>query len=230
MAEAAHDDDPDENLSEMNIEETVQIRPLTWAFMPHAKPFPMCEHNDSANLLILPKRIYIFIRLYTLVFERLCHAGELCGRDRGLHSRPINSHSSILDAKRKNADHKQFYDHLYTLINGEMQEDEFERYLHKLLGPHCYNLVTMKALLKSMERQLLVLFSANEKEDMAKTVKLFLAHHQRQKAFTNHGRFARLYYDNVVKNLGNQDLVLLQFFTSKKELAMWKIPADLKDL
>jgi len=217
MAEASHEEDRDENGNEMNMEETVEVRPLTWAFMPHTQSFPMCNHSDDANLLILPKRIYIFIRLYTLVFERLCHAQELCGRDRGLHSRPINP-------KRKVADHKQFYDHLYTLINGEMQEEEFERYLHKLLGPHCYNLVTMKSLLKSVERQLLVLFSQNESTVMAKTVRLFLAHHKRQKAFTNHGRFARLYYDNVVKNIGHRDLVLLQFFTAKKELTMWKIP------
>jgi len=169
MAEASHEEDRDENGNEMNMEETVEVRPLTWAFMPHTQSFPMCNHSDDANLLILPKRIYIFIRLYTLVFERLCHAQELCGRDRGLHSRPINP-------KRKVADHKQFYDHLYTLINGEMQEEEFERYLHKLLGPHCYNLVTMKSLLKSVERQLLLLFSQNESTVMAKTVRLFLAH------------------------------------------------------
>jgi histone deacetylase complex regulatory component SIN3 len=146
----------------------------------------------------------------------------------------MKSYFVYLGAQTKQSDHKQFYEHLYALMNGEIQEDDYEKSLHKLLGPQCYNLITLKILLKSVERQLINCFTA-DKSNTQKQIRMFEEFNERAQSLKNpknpHVRssFVRMYYQKFISHFGSKDVIFVQFTNDNKNLVLRAVEPSIQE-
>jgi len=209
-----------EHSSDSEVEDENEIE--NWnRFIPQSgnkfSVFEMCNHSEPSDILFVNKQLYLFLRFYSLLYNRLNKAHELSGRNSSLYAKES-------EPQETNESHKEFYVTLYQYLNGEISDEEqFELKLYQLLGPQSYRLVTLKELLKSMEKLLSQMFT-NDREKILKQIRLFRTKCELAKKMGTDAKsksiFARSYYQHFISLFGNKDVVHVQFFRKRKEMVM----------
>jgi len=140
-----------------------QPKKITWSTNPPISKDDdlsrICNHNRLSRLIITNQSMYTLFRLHHRLYVRLRLAKALTVQPRDVHG--LAKVQKFLQEKRvdimpgegiplEHQVHHLFYKYTYDTLENEMNREDYEKNLHRLLGPRSYPLANLKFLLKTI--------------------------------------------------------------------------------
>jgi paired amphipathic helix protein Sin3a len=194
----------------------------------------LANSDKRIQMLYGNSTLFLFIRYYTLLYERLLHAKELAITE----SKRVNNvngtanivkeHETVFnkspDKKHaqkhqpvKNA-YKEFVKLVSQFMDGNVDVNKFEDEARYLLGFQAYNVFTIDRILNNMQKQLYNIF---RDETCMKLIAAYNYEHKRVNAFTDNSYLNHVFKiinDEVCYRFEYVSRIILKRFTFVRNL------------